>query len=1007
MSKVYSNDDLIPEKRLPKSVVALEDRVFQRFVADTQFLQDTNPDTGQLEGPLDKPIRFKCRIADPGVVFKMVQIETVWRFTFRGRSGEKVSHDNIALVPEALIERAFKSVRVSLNGQNFLSIPLEKIHCEIANPILGVFPKDNGCMLPFRENSLRGFSFERNEGFETRARWFAEHKVQCDVADDEVARDVAARAGIDYLNVRVCFPIDCHALSSYQRGQEANMNTSIPFVYDMEICLFPNLDKSPGDYESSIKTDGTPFLKRIFRIGNPLAKVVLDRDHEFNCPFEPAVPLHHHVVTWQNTAGHIGNAAAITLTPPGQVEKQQMRNLLRAEQAMYVNSRGGSTVSNLGMNERRAARGITCFIGTSPAGLPMSTAELAATNGGVGPNVDGSDGGFATAGSGVRLETITRKPSIIVQVANTDSIFFEAALVGTAANQLNGIRIGTWITVVGSCLVPQYYFRPQEYVSFRDKANGVTHLPDYQLKAIGRLPLNKAKDMGNLSDVLFHTRLVVVGELVTSNPLADHADANCHMFKNNNLFTDPENLLVGKWLCTQKGKLNDNDRNMYHQSQADAVPRFNKGPITCVHGHGLIAVRVKDSSNFTSGSRAKLIVGKSRHFRISPDTWNSFDEATQLVINGVVRQEVDLNRVFQVVYHQAGLNGDIVLLEANAALHGDFIFDNIMPGVPAGQDPRVDQQDHFGGNSVYLIPASSHATESKPIISIDGRLTEEPTLIVEAITARDLKESYILDDFRNDVYKIEFGTKFEVGGNKINQIIRFDNLRLTEMPTKLYLFCKLRDEFCTTELMTSGISDMHLFMDQIEIRYMDKLVTQKNDQNLYWLYRTWITLNPGSNLDYESWRRYRFTLCLSPNEFCYPTFRSHVRRLGNIAISFVPRFTDVWKRFDKYLNASHNYLSESAARKGVTPEYSDIREPDEADLTARQAFLDNRVWEAQLVLVYNNKAIRMDSQGGMSRIENFSDTIEPNSGFKTSDARAMAQGGKNNVVQKPLDAWAM
>ena len=119
MSKVYSNDDLIPEKRLPKSVVALEDRVFQRFIADTQFLQDENADTKQLEGPLDKPIRFKCRIADPGVVFKMIQIETVWRFTFRDRAGVKVSHDNIALVPEALIERAFKGGRPSgvINGR--------------------------------------------------------------------------------------------------------------------------------------------------------------------------------------------------------------------------------------------------------------------------------------------------------------------------------------------------------------------------------------------------------------------------------------------------------------------------------------------------------------------------------------------------------------------------------------------------------------------------------------------------------------------------------------------------------------------------------------------------------------------------------------------------------------------------------------------------------------------------------------------------------------------------
>ena len=69
MSKVYSNDDLIPEKRLPKSVIALEDRVFQRFIADTQFLQTTNPDTKQLEGPLDKTIRFKWRIGDRGVVF--------------------------------------------------------------------------------------------------------------------------------------------------------------------------------------------------------------------------------------------------------------------------------------------------------------------------------------------------------------------------------------------------------------------------------------------------------------------------------------------------------------------------------------------------------------------------------------------------------------------------------------------------------------------------------------------------------------------------------------------------------------------------------------------------------------------------------------------------------------------------------------------------------------------------------------------------------------------------
>ena len=357
--------------------------------------------------------------------------------------------------------------------------------------------------------------------------------------------------------------------------------------------------------------------------------------------------------------------------------------------------------------------------------------------------------------------------------------------------------------------------------------------------------------------------------------------------------------------------------------------------------------------------------------------------------------------MFKVVNAEQGYDGDVLILQAFPVFGVYKQFDN-----KAAATNNV-QQDHWGGHDVYVIPASYHNAINKPIVSIEGRLTQEPTLIVEAITARDLKDSYILDDFRNDVYKVEFGTKNEVNGNKIDQIIRFDNLRLTEMPTKLYLFCKLRDEFCTTELMTSGMSDMHLFMDQIEIRYMDKLVTQKNDQNLYWLYRTWMSLNPGSNLDYEAWRRYRFTLCLSPNEFCYPTFRSHVRRLGNIAISFVPRFTDVWKRFNKHLNSSMNYLAESDARKRATPEYSEIRKPDTADLVARQAFLDDRVWEAQLVLVYNNKAIRMDSQGGMSRIENFSDTIEPNSGLKTSDARALAQGGKNNVVQRPLDAWAM
>jgi len=951
MSKVYSNDDLIPEKRLPKSVVALEDRVFQRFIADTQFLQDTNADTKQLEGPLDKPIRFKCRIADPGVVFKMIQIETVWRFTFRDRSGQKVSHDNIALVPEALIERAFKSVRVSLNGQNFLSIPLEKIHCEIANPILGVFPKDNGSFLPFRENSLRGYSFERNEGFETRARWFAEHKVQCEVADNVVASDVATKAGIDYLNVRVCFPVDCHALSSYQRGQEANMNTSIPFVYDMEICLFPNLDKSPGDYESTIKNDGTPFLKRIFRIGNPIAKVVLDQDQEFLAVAEASVPIHQHVVTFQVQAGvGISGGGAIDLSPTAISGKRtDMKHLFMAEQSMYTYQ-----------TDEHQARGITVFIGTGADGIPVGA---------------------------TLCRTITR-------MQNPFTIHWD---LGHVAAMGGDIADNVWVTVVGTCLCPRYYFRGGETVSFQ--ADGVSHLdnPVYTLKGVSRQHSGTVRNLGITSDILFQAR----PRASHADPLADYADPENHMFKNAGNLGDADNLLVAEWLCTQKGKDDIRNISLSRGSSADAIPRFNSGPITAVHGEGMISVRVKDSSKFTSGGLAKLRLGGVKTVWTAVTDQGNYDEIAQTVANSTKKEDIDFNHLYTVVATESGYDGDICLLSTKKLFQGGYLFDN----KGAQGDDR--HQDHFGGNSVFVTPATYHSEAENPIVSIDGRLTEEPTLLVEAITARDLKDSYILDDFRNDVYKIEFGTKNEVNGNKIGQIIRFDNLRLTEMPTKLYLFCKLRDEFCTTELMTSGISDMHLFMDQIEIRYMDKLVTQKNDQNLYWLYRTWMTLNPGSNLDYEAWRRYRFTLCLSPNEFCYPTFRSHVRRLGNIAISFVPRFTDVWKRFDKFLNSSHNYLAESDARKVVTPGYSEKREPNAADIAARQKFLDDRVWEAQLVLVYNNKAIRMDSQGGMSRIENFSDTIEPNSGFKTSDAAALAQGGKNNVVQRPLDAWAM
>ena len=1091
MSRQYSQDALVQEKRLPATITPISDRAFLRFHPENNFMDSDVP------GTMTSPIVFRASVPDPNIIFKNILVECEFDFTFFNRNGLAIASDNIALRPEILAERMFSTIRLNVNGMGYMSLPLEKTWLYVVNPCVGYFPKDNGCMMPYVKDQEPTFSFEANTSFEERARWFQQYRV--DEYNSNNFGDGVTGTKSSYKGVKLCFPLDVGLISSYLRGvPESNGNGTIPFIYDLRLEFYLDESVSAVDSGCKIKEESQPYLARLFQIGQPCGRAVLDKNPAFHCPPIPGMRLHKFSQTFQLAANRRGLDGGNRRIAVPVAQQAALGKLFRKEALLHAPrpplDGAAWDAGDVELSETYTHNAYM-LIGTTADGLYL--------NNGYHTYLDGA------AGVGVHT-VVTMVDEVTITAAGICTHISIAVAAFGAGDLVDGIALGDFITVCGSITAPHGFVNPSKY-------HGTNCLVfaalNRELEMVGQ-PIGKddndaPRDAYDRHANPFRIRDQYCRVLTqgTGHHLRQSASLDPEQYLVDVLFGVPENIEAGEAgnvigraaiganavldpiagfrnsiFCAFDGGLGDAHnwnvisflgrswgKQMHHnyreadpqipalnglnnlESTCVLYPEFaNQGPISCVHGTNRMRVWMKKFPDFRKGDFVRLRTpqtDKILHYALEGKkfsmgapaaggqvTWDeipggnlpagdvlygadqtsanennsqvrgawSFREDVSGVYEvGAVVKTLDLCYVDLLVFRDfAGSLGDaadLANVQQSPARRVPVIFSNLYEMTNA-------QQRFFGGPQVFL----ERARQEEPIVKITGTFTKNPVLRVEAVTSESMKNSYVLDDQRVEITRVDIGSTQATAqnGNYLGRRLEFDNIFLSESPSKVYMQIVPRDDMLSVEMRTCGIGDCRLDFQDVNVRYMDRNAIPAGSVDDYWLYQVFRRYN-DSKLSFDQWQRYRKVLCFTSEELL--ATQAHVKRVGNIQVSFVPQLSETWKRFIRYHGSEDNFIAESVADKAAGFERRLYRKArDDTEKATRKYLEEEMIYQAQLICVWNNKAIVQSSDGSVQRIENYaSDTKPKPSGLDVGVADSGEPGHPSgqNALFSPAEAY--
>ena len=381
--------------------------------------------------------------------------------------------------------------------------------------------------------------------------------------------------------------------------------------------------------------------------------------------------------------------------------------------------------------------------------------------------------------------------------------------------------------------------------------------------------------------------------------------------------------------------------------------------------------------------------------------WAFREDVSGVYEVGAVVKTLDLCYVDLLVFRDfAGSLGDaadFTNVQQSPSRRVPVIFDNYY-------QMSHSQQRFFGGPQVFL----ERARQEEPIVKITGTFTKNPVLRVEAVTSESMKNSYVLDDQRIEITRVDIGSTQATAqnGNYLGRRLEFDNIFLAESPSKVYMQIVPRDDMLSVEMRTCGIGDCRLDFQDVNVRYMDRNAIPAGSADYYWLYQVFRRYN-DSKLSFDQWQRYRKVLCFTSEELL--ATQAHVKRVGNIQVSFVPQLSETWKRFIRHHGSEDNFIAESVADKAAGFERRLYRQARDGTKKATRKYLEEEmIYQAQLICVWNNKAIVQSSDGSVQRIENYaSDTKPKPSGLEVGVAASGEPGHPSgqNALFSPAEAY--
>ena len=126
----------VREKVIPAPVPPLKDRSFMKFIAE-----GNNADGFQF-------LQFRVDAPSSASLFRLTRVVLPIRARFKNDKQESVYHDGIAL-KASYLDRIFRTVSVSYNGQDYRTAPIEKLHHYYVSPSSKrQYQQNDGCLLP-------------------------------------------------------------------------------------------------------------------------------------------------------------------------------------------------------------------------------------------------------------------------------------------------------------------------------------------------------------------------------------------------------------------------------------------------------------------------------------------------------------------------------------------------------------------------------------------------------------------------------------------------------------------------------------------------------------------------------------------------------------------------------------------------------------------------------------------------------------------------------------------
>lgn len=260
-----------------------------------------------------------------------------------------------------------------------------------------------------------------------------------------------------------------------------------------------------------------------------------------------------------------------------------------------------------------------------------------------------------------------------------------------------------------------------------------------------------------------------------------------------------------------------------------------------------------------------------------------------------------------------------------------------------GDQPDEPESLNCVGGRVHI----SNYRQQAPVAYIQGKFTEEPTLVTEIVGDKAPKPSYTLDNYRQQIYMKEI---YATDG--VFPRVHFNDIRLYENFSFALIFCQVSQRSRVTELETL-MGDQLLACKMIRLQFNEKVPLSEEVTDDF-MYDQYSRIFPGKKLSYRQWLQNTQILAIDREVLMIENKPGEVTQ-SNLNITVQPSYSKWWKRAVEFAS-----LYDCTIAANLEVDRADVawKNPTEVKWIMEHLYFD-----CKLVLVYNDRSIQISQNG--------------------------------------------